>query len=40
MGSGFSRNVSSKMPSWNQLIDSAAQSIGYDARILQAQADQ
>lgn len=40
LGAGFSKNVSREMPSWHQLIGDAAQRLGYNGLILQAQADQ
>lgn len=40
LGAGFSKNISREMPSWRQLIERAAVTLGYDASILQAQADQ
>jgi hypothetical protein len=40
LGAGFSKNISTDMPSWRQLIERAAGRLKYDASILQAQADQ
>jgi hypothetical protein len=40
LGAGFSKNVSADLPSWHQLTERAAHLLGFDAPILEAQADQ
>jgi hypothetical protein len=40
LGAGFSKNVSSDLPTWHQLTESAARLLGFDGPILKAQADQ
>jgi len=39
VGAGFSKNVSSKFPTWQQLIPLAANLLGYDSEILALQGD-
>jgi hypothetical protein len=40
LGAGFSKNVSSDLPTWHQLTENAARLLGFDGPILEAQADQ